>query len=152
MAFFVIHCLSFSLPDWAQATQVAQARCWVCDCPSNPRVFLWKHKSWGLSPTRREKACSAATIPEAHCAPWGHCTVLLLLPTHLISPLKSQIVTQLRMVSAIIQTLTWLQDQQNQTTLSCVRKSESLFKSFSNPFIHQDLPCWMLYLYLFISK
>lgn len=135
--FVILHCLSFSLPDWAQATQVAQARCWVCDCPSNPRVFLWKHKSWGLSPTRRE-ACSAATIPETPlCTLGAHCTVLLLLPTHLISPLKSQIVTQLRMVSAIIQTpnLTW--DQQNQTTLSCVRKSESLFKSFSNPFIHQ---------------
>lgn len=84
------------------------------------------------------EAYSAATIPETPlCTAGALCTVLCLLPTHLISPLKSQIATQLRMVSAIIQTpnLTW--DQQNQTTLSCVRKSESLFKSFSDPFIHQ---------------
>lgn len=134
--FVIPHCLSFSLQDWAQATQVAQARCWVCDCPSNPRVFLWKHKLWGLSPTRRE-ACSGATIPETPLCMLGALCTVLLLPTHLISPLKSQIVAQLRVVSVIIQTpnLTW--DQQNQTTLSCVRKSESLFKSFSDPFIQQ---------------
>ena len=94
----------------------------------NTNVGLRPHKERGLFRSHH------SWNPTVHAG--ALCTVLLL-PTHLISPLKSQIVAQLRMVSAIIQTpnLTW--DQQNQTTLSCVRKSESLFKSFSNPFIHQ---------------
>lgn len=136
--FVILHCLSSQSARLSPGNSGGTSQVLGLWLPFNPRVFLWKHKSWGLSPTRKRSLFSShhSWNPTVHPGGTLYSPASSAHPPHL-SPEITDSHSAEDGVSRLFRHLTWLGDQQNQTTLSCVKKIWSLFKSFSNPFIHQ---------------